>query len=166
MPNVVSFHCYYNYISNHFLAVISKKYCLIPLRNKNRHSEWPLIAVIQLIIYGFCKYEHVSVCVRVDAKCQTVAGWHLTWPVSLWGNFRLCGQRVSDWVLEASSSLTAFNLQPNIFTCTQSSFLHLSSCSLSSITILLFSQVFSSSRKAHLLFLIPSLFSMFKLITK
>lgn len=49
------------------------------------------------------KYEHVSVCecVRVDAKCQTVAGQHLTWLVSLWRNFTLCGQRVSDWLLSS-----------------------------------------------------------------
>lgn len=43
-----------------------------------------------------------------------------------------------------ASGLTAFNPKPQIFTCTQSLFLHLVSCSLSSITAVLFSPVLPS----------------------
>lgn len=70
-------------------------------------------------------------CICAEAKCQTVAGWHLTWPVSQRGNVTLCGHHVS----EASSSLAALALQPDMFTCTQSLLPRLISCPLSVITI-------------------------------
>lgn len=67
---------------------------------------------------GCSKYENVSVrdCECVYVKCKTVAGWHLTWPLSLWGNVTLCGHRVSDWdSLLSTSSLICLHVRTAYF---------------------------------------------------